>query len=685
MQHLKGRHSLTHDIPCVLCGTFYVTAKTYQEHLRAKHIDGNINGPFLPPNWEEYQRNATPPVPAPAVMNEPLLYDEEADVLEFDFDMEPFDGEEEIPHNEEMPAVEPDDEFDARFEPFLESCFNDWLEFLRHPDATVKSADLFCQKLMIQVRKAFHLAQPYLPHQEAYRIESMVKHKFTPFSTEHRRRRHLENLGLYAKPEEYLTNIQQYFTGTPGGNVYRERRNLVAVIPIEKTLKAVLSIESLADSLVMPSEFTNSPTLCHPFAGRRAQSLLNSVGEDCLLVELYMDEFTTTCPIGNTSAVYKMAAIYIRLLNFPLDMLSQLDHIMLASLSHAVDVMGDLQEILRMVLIPQLKRLETDGITFTYRGAVRNFKVILYRLSADNLGFHQLIGFNKCFSGNNPCWMCRETAESLRTLWNLNPQRLRTRGQYDNLIANGTPEQRLHYGIKEPCCLNELQHFHCMEVFSVDYMHDLHEGHFLRLLPMVFRDAIAAGFTLNAINGAIAGFGPINDDGNNPLRPIFLPAQVPENGETLTGYTAKTTGVLVRLLPLMFKFAGIRLQTPLWQIFMKLQRIIDILYAPDVTDAIIDMFDTLVKSYLKDYIKIGGKMTVKPHKLLHYKEIMKEMGPLRHLATFRYEAKHHHFKQYAHVNRCFKNLQTTLADKNELMFAYTLMQMKARKLFIFKF
>uniref|UniRef100_A0A914ZAN6 Uncharacterized protein n=1 Tax=Panagrolaimus superbus TaxID=310955 RepID=A0A914ZAN6_9BILA len=103
----------------------------------------------------------------------------------------------------------------------------------------------------------------------------------------------------------------------------------------------------------------------------------------------------------------------------------------------------------------------------------------------------------------------------------------------------------------------------------------------------------------------------------------------------------------------------------------------DIIVAPDISDATVDMFDTLVKSYLKDYILIGGKMTVKPHKLLHYKKIMKEMGPLRHLDTFRNEAKHHHFKQYAHVNRCFKNLQTTLADKNELMFAYTLMQMKA--------
>lgn len=394
-----------------------------------------------------------------------------------------------------------------------------------------------------------------------------------------------------------------------------------------------------------------------------------------------MDEFTTSCPIGNTSTIYKMAAWYIRLINFPLDMISQLDHIMLACLAHAVDVMDDLQAIIKMVLLPQLKKLERDGITIKYQGAERNFKVILYRLSADNLGFHQLIGLTRCFSGNNPCWMCKETAQTLKTVWILNPQKLRTRQQYDRLIQNGTPQERLLYGINAPCCLNELQHFHCMEDFSVDYMHDLHEGHFLRLIPRVVRDAIAAGFTLDAINNAIMGFGLVGNDGNNPLRPIYLPTQVPENGDLLGGYTAKTAGVLVRLLPLMFKFAGIRLQTPSWQIFMKLQRIIDIIYAPNVTQATIDMFDTLVKAYLKDYIAIGGKMTVKPHKLLHYKAVMEEMGPLRHMATFRCEGKHSDFKQYGNVNRCYKNLQTTLADKNVLMFAHTLMEMKACKFF----
>uniref|UniRef100_A0A914ZAK7 Uncharacterized protein n=1 Tax=Panagrolaimus superbus TaxID=310955 RepID=A0A914ZAK7_9BILA len=536
---------------------------------------------------------------------------------DFEF-MEAFDGEELIPVSE--PEVEPDEAFLLVVEPFVEQCFNKWLEFINHPDATVKSSNLLCDMLMENARSAVYLAQPYLHHQQANRIESMLKFRFLPFTTEYRRRKYLQDRGLYQKPEEYLIGVELFTHGAPQGNSIRERRNMVAVIPIKKTLESVLSIETLADSLVMPSDYSNVRTLCHPFAGTRAQNLLNKVGEDCLLLELYMDEFTTSCPIGNTSTIYKMAAWYIRLLNFPLDMISQLDHIMLACIAHAVDVMEDLQEIMRLILLPQLKNLETNGITFRYQGIEKTFKVILYRISADNLGFHQFIGFTRCFSKNNPCWMCTETAETLKTIWNLNPRKMRTREEYDRLIAAENLQHRLLYGIKTPCCLNELQYFHCMEDFSVDYMHDLHEGHFLRLIPLVVRDAIAAGYTLDVINGAIVGFGLVGSDGNNPLRPIYLSPQIPDTGDNLGGYTAKSTGVLVRLLPLMLKCARIRLRTPSWNVFMKLQRIIDILYAPDVTDATIEMFDTLVKSYLKDYIAIGGKMTVKPHKLLHYKK-----------------------------------------------------------------
>uniref|UniRef100_A0A914Z4I5 C2H2-type domain-containing protein n=1 Tax=Panagrolaimus superbus TaxID=310955 RepID=A0A914Z4I5_9BILA len=357
MQHLRFACSVNTNIPCVLCETVFRSVDYYRNHLRIKHPNGNIFGPFRPPNWQEYQiaNDDPPPQPPPQLPPQPQHID--ADDMDFEF-LEAFEGEELIPVN--GLEVEADDAFVALVEPFVETCFNKWLEFVNHPDATVKAAELLCNMLMENAKASIHLAQPYMPPQQANRIESMLKYRFLPFTTEYRRRKYLEEHGFYAKPEEILTGIELITSGTPRGNVVRERRNMVAVIPMEKTLKSVLSIESLADSLVMPSNYTNSPTLCHPFAGRRAQNVFNQIGEDCLLVELYMDEFTTTCPIGNISTVYKMAAWYIRLLNLPLDMISQLDHIMLASVAHAVDVISDLQEILKLTLLPQFKKLETD-------------------------------------------------------------------------------------------------------------------------------------------------------------------------------------------------------------------------------------------------------------------------------------------------------------------------------------
>uniref|UniRef100_A0A914XZB5 Uncharacterized protein n=1 Tax=Panagrolaimus superbus TaxID=310955 RepID=A0A914XZB5_9BILA len=291
------------------------TSKTYQRHLRVFHPNGNIYGPFRPANWMELQVYALvpPPIQPEPAPPPPIQYEED---VEFDAAMmEPFDGEEIILENALQPPLEPD----PAFKPY----------------------------------KSIHLCQPYLPDQESFRIDSMLKSKLHPFSSEYLRRQYLSNNGLYIKPEEVVTGIDLDVAANPRGTQIRERRNIVAVLCL--------------------STFTNSATLCHPFAGRRAQNLLHAIGEDCLLIELYMDEFTTSCPIGNTASIYKMAGFYIRLLNLPLDMISQLDHIMLACLAHAVDVMDDLQEIIRLILLPQLKKLELDGVTFRYQGTEKDF------------------------------------------------------------------------------------------------------------------------------------------------------------------------------------------------------------------------------------------------------------------------------------------------------------------------
>ena len=60
---------------------------------------------------------------------------------------------------------------------------------------------------------------------------------------------------------------------------------------------------------------------------------------------------------------------------------------------------------------------------------------------------------------------------------------------------------------------------------------------------------------------------------------------------------------------------------------------------------------------------MGGRMTVKPHLLLHYPEVIENHGPLRYHWCMRFEAKHREFKRYAKVNMNNQDLPMTLSKR----------------------
>uniref|UniRef100_A0AC35G1D6 Uncharacterized protein n=1 Tax=Panagrolaimus sp. PS1159 TaxID=55785 RepID=A0AC35G1D6_9BILA len=265
------------------------------------------------------------------------------------------------------------------------------------------------------------------------------------------------------------------------------------------------------------------------------------------------------------------------------------------------------------------------------------------------------------------------TAQSLKGMHALDPNEEKTAAKYQEALEN--IDDMWAYGIRQECSFNSLENFHIITNVTVDIMHDLLEGHFQRVIPMVVRDAMAHGFPLRTINNAIKAFQFLGADKQNPPNTITLPAHAPENGDTIK-MGANEMMTLIKLLPLIFRFAGIRLNTPIWQLFMKLQRILDILWAHAIDENTTAMLDQLLQNHLRDFHALGGNMTMKAHLLLHYPRVIRQMGPLRHLSSMRLEAKHRDFKQYAKVNRNHKNVPMTLASKSTIIFAHSLHQMR---------
>ena len=104
-----------------------------------------------------------------------------------------------------------------------------------------------------------------------------------------------------------------------------------------------------------------------------------------------------------------------------------------------------------------------------------------------------------------------------------------------------------------------------------------------------------------------------------------------------------------------------------WALFLQLQRLVNIAYAPSLTDSMLDYFEELYEDHMLLYKKLYPEIPVKPkqHFLVHLKTIVKENGPMRHLSCLKYELRNGFFKRLSHVVCNFKNISKTLTTRNQ--------------------
>lgn len=107
-----------------------------------------------------------------------------------------------------------------------------------------------------------------------------------------------------------------------------------------------------------------------------------------------------------------------------------------------------------------------------------------------------------------------------------------------------------------------------------------------------------------------------------------------------------------------------------WLLYVKLKSIVDIVIAPYVNIRSLNYLATLISEHHEMYLTISAfpYMTLKPkhHYMLHYPQIMRDVGPLWFVCCLRWEAKHRPFKQAARATNSRRNLPLTLAIKHQL-------------------
>ncbi|CAG2253599.1 unnamed protein product [Mytilus edulis] len=175
-----------------------------------------------------------------------------------------------------------------------------------------------------------------------------------------------------------------------------------------------------------------------------------------------------------------------------------------------------------------------------------------------------------------------------------------------------------------------------------DLAHDLFEGVVPQVMTHVIKYCVQSGFfSLNYLNGQIKDFPYSSIDKAN--KPKTVPEIV---SKFKVSQSASQMWCFFRLLPLMIGEC-VPLDDPKWETILMLYDVVFYVCAPALRPCHTEYLKELIEDFLESFLREFPNETLKPkfHFMLHYPDQILTFGPLVHLQTLRFEAKHSYFKE----------------------------------------
>lgn len=382
-----------------------------------------------------------------------------------------------------------------------------------------------------------------------------------------------------------------------------------------------------------------------------------------LQIILYQDAFELVNPLGSARKKHKLLAVYMTLANIYPYHRSTVDQMQLVLLCKESDLKLFGWKKILCPLIDDLKDIETTGINL-FNDMVSKGSVVC--MLGDNLGSHGVGGFIESFSANYFCRFCLITRDEFVECTHAVGE-MRTVDSYQEdvkLASNGSHSR----GVKADSVMNNLSYFHvCAPGLPPCIGHDLFEGVvdfdlFLYINHMVNQ---LKWFSYEYLNRRVLQFKYTGDDA------AAKPVPINPQGRRLGGQAAQNWCML-RLLPLLIGEKLSDADQEVWQLYLLLKKIVELVCCKFITHAQIAYMQVLVEDYLDRRTAAFPEENLRPkhHYMLHYGSLTLKLGPLQHLWTMRFESKHSYFKRCIRYSQNFKNVCATLAERHQLLQSY---------------
>ncbi|XP_063957930.1 uncharacterized protein LOC129258220 isoform X1 [Lytechinus pictus] len=499
----------------------------------------------------------------------------------------------------------------------------------------------------------------------------MVSHPFDNMESQYKQKKFFKNSAAFIQPEQTTIGIAYYpCNNRLTGNVQQVMKTITCqYIPIKKLITLLLEKTDLMKLAV--SYVPSTDGMMHDFQDGffcRQSRFLSSTRTIKLI--LYVDDFEVTNPLSPKSGTHKLTGVYFKIASVPPQYRSTLANIYLLMLFNSSDAKLYGYPVILSQLLKDLKVLESDGIaihTDTLDGVV---KVGIAQVVGDNLGIHSLFGFSEGFTANFPCRTCRMPRADIKHALLERKEVMRTPENYQlDLNRNSLQET----GIKSPCILNELTHFHTLDNRAPDIMHDMLEGVCPLEVKLVLHELIRKqAFTLETLNARITSFNyGLPDASNKPCPFTSNQLRFPDGA---AGQHAAQMWCLVRHIGVMLADL-IQEDDEHWELIVALKQCMDIIFSSKISKGHTLFLAQLIRDHHMLFLQLFPDRDLKPkhHFMSHYPSAMQLLGPLIIYWVMRFEGKHNFSKRLAHIVCNFRNIAKTLAYRNQMQLCYNVL------------
>lgn len=505
-----------------------------------------------------------------------------------------------------------------------------------------------------------------------------INNTFHSLGTEYRRLKYLEQNKTFIRPTNFVVGMTNSLTQTNSPN-FPDMSIKTAKgqkISIRNTLEAFLLLPGVFQTMkdFMESEENEcSGIYTSVFQGHLWKSVKNKfIGKTCFPLFIFFDDLETLNPLGSRAGCYKIGAVYMSLASVPPEYSSLLENIFLVQLFYSSDRNTYGNKHIFESLIEDLRYLETEGLSLIINGREEQIYFVLLLIIGDNLGLNSVLGFTESFNSEYYCRMCVTPKNVAQIEINDSNFHLRTTENY------AQDSEALTRGLKESCIWHSLPNFHLTKNYSCDLMHDCFEGVLRYDMAFIIAALLDLNyFNLDHLNNRIKYFKFSKADAGNVMPQI-------KSEHLKKKHLIMSASEMLALTVYFGLLVGdlVPETEPVWRFYILILQLIDILLQRQFSTDLIDYLQILIKEHHSMYMELFQEnLKPKYHFLLHYPNIIRNIGPPRYYWSMRFESFHRFLKCTANSVSCRKNLLVTLSLKQQLRLSSRL---SSRKGFITK-